>query len=159
MNFEDASIEVEMLDNETQWFHLNDYDDYEHLLSEYQNNPLKLHDYPFVVDYSDIHPYYIEKNKLNPEFFEVLAVYADLEEYEKKPYIIFLNNDPSAYERNSFMDSYQGHWNSFLEFATNYMQDCYGIPKALERYIDYEAFADDLSYEFWEEDGYVFSNY
>lgn len=47
---------------------------------------------------------------------------------------------------------YHGCANSFDEFAQNFFDDIYGheVPEHLQHYIDYEAFARDLSYDYFE---------
>ncbi len=159
MNFENACILVQLDNNETEWFNLNDYSTYEDLLEDYLSNPLRLYGYPYVVDYEDVHSHFIEKNQLNPEFFEVLEVYNKLTVRDQPAYIIWLNNDPSVWSEEAFYESYRGEWESMLDFAMHMMHECHTIPEFLERYIDYEKFADDLSYDYWEEEGYIFGNY
>lgn len=55
-------------------------------------------------------------------------------------------------------DCYIGQYNSMTDFAEKYMKDTHDIPDYLENYIDWEALADDLSYDYdITKSGYVFS--
>ena len=62
-----------------------------------------------------------------------------------------------------FHDQYSGCWNSFQEFAEEMFDSCYSIPDNIAGYIDYEAFARDLRFDYSEYDGsegtHVFSDY
>lgn len=66
------------------------------------------------------------------EYGEAFAAYVDM-----KGGMDYVNYD-------DFMDSYQGEYESEVEFAEELMGSCYEIPKNLEPYIDYEKFARDL---------------
>lgn len=58
------------------------------------------------------------------------------------------------YIRNCYIEQY----NSMTDFAEKYMKDTHDIPDYLENYIDWEALADDLSYDYdITKSGYVFS--
>lgn len=59
---------------------------------------------------------------------------------------------------DSFVDAYQGCYYNFLDFATWLFDETMDVPDHLSAYIDYEAFARDLSHDYWENGGYVFRN-
>lgn len=62
---------------------------------------------------------------------------------------------------NNYVNAYQGYWDNFVDFATQLFDDTQDVPEHLASYIDYEAFARDLLMggDYWEHQGYVFSNY
>ena len=63
---------------------------------------------------------------------------------------------------NTFEDSFKGQYNSFRDFSDELFDDVYlhEIPENLRSYIDYDAFANDLQFDFTMTDsGYIFSNY
>ena len=57
---------------------------------------------------------------------------------------------------DEFRDSYLGHYDNFLEFATEMFDATMEVPDHLIGYIDYEAYARDMIHSYWEEQGYVF---
>ena len=60
---------------------------------------------------------------------------------------------------SSLSDAYQGKWNSGAEFAQNLAEDCGEVPTNMSSWIeiDWKASWDNLSYDYFESDGYVFS--
>lgn len=60
---------------------------------------------------------------------------------------------------SNFIDAYRGQWDSFVKFAENLFDETMDVPDHLLRYIDYEAYARDLSCDYWETNGYVFASY
>jgi antirestriction protein len=84
------------------------------------------------------------------------------EAYEPEAVLTFLSNDsfPSIDDaKEAFDESYCGKM-SLEEYAEQLIDECYNIPAQIARYIDYEKFARDLSYDgFWEDNGYVFRPY
>ena len=59
---------------------------------------------------------------------------------------------------DDFMDAYNGCWDNFLKFAEDLFDQTMDVPDHLAFYIDYEAFARDLSHDYWEHNGYIFRN-
>jgi antirestriction protein len=59
---------------------------------------------------------------------------------------------------DDFQDAYQGCYYNFLKFAEDLFDQTMDVPDHLAFYIDYEAFARDLSHDYWETNGYVFRN-
>ena len=57
-------------------------------------------------------------------------------------------------------ESYQGEYNSGAEFAEQLAVDCCEVPSNLSSWIeiDWKASWDNLSYDYCEQDGYIFSN-
>lgn len=56
-------------------------------------------------------------------------------------------------------DAYQGHYDTLLNFACELLEDTgelNQIPEHLQRYFDYEAFAHDLSFDYFESNGHIF---
>ena len=60
---------------------------------------------------------------------------------------------------NNFNDAYQGQWDSGAEFAQNLAEDCCEVPRDMSSWIeiDWKASWENLSYDYFESDGYVFS--
>ena len=59
----------------------------------------------------------------------------------------------------NFSDAYQGHWDSGAEFAQNLAEDCCMVPRDMASWIeiDWKESWENLSYDYFESDGYVFS--
>ena len=57
-------------------------------------------------------------------------------------------------------ESYQGEYNSGAEFAEQLAVDCCEVPSNLSSWIeiDWKASWDNLSYDYCEQDGYIFSH-
>ena len=84
---------------------------------------------------------------LTPTSIEKVVEVAEAIAQHGEPYAIYARNIGEEYATESgFEDSYQGAWDSFLEYATNLFDECYihDIPENLRFYIDYELFARDL---------------
>lgn len=65
------------------------------------------------------------------------------------------NNDADL---ETAKDHYMGNYSDFVDFAEQIMQECYEIPANLANYIDYEAFARDLKYDYYHaENGNIYS--
>jgi len=60
---------------------------------------------------------------------------------------------------NNINESYQGEYNSGAEFAEQLAIDCCEVPSNLSSWIeiDWKASWDNLSYDYCEQDGYIFS--
>jgi antirestriction protein len=84
------------------------------------------------------------------------------EAYEPEAVLTFLGNDSFSSiddAKEAFEESYLGE-TTLEEYAEQLIDECYNIPAQIARYIDYEKFARNLSYDgYWEENGYVFGPY
>lgn len=49
---------------------------------------------------------------------------------------------------HDFDDEYNGCWDSFEDFARNFIDDCYDLDGPLASYFDYERFASDLEMDY-----------
>lgn len=94
-----------------------------------------------------------------------LAEIASERRLDEDAFLIYCDNfhidadDPDMDSHiQEYEESYQGQYDDFLAFATDFMNDTMDIPDFLANYIDYEAFARDLRHDYWEEQGYVFRN-
>ena len=60
---------------------------------------------------------------------------------------------------SNIQESYQGEYNSGAEFAEQLAVDCCEVPSNLSSWIeiDWKASWDNLSYDYCEQDGYIFS--
>lgn len=104
-----------------------------------------------IFDYDGVPRFIIDNHKNFDDMAEWCTLYQ--EEGEK---IIELA-DHMAFEdiqelKNYHEDNYEGEWDSFQDFAEYTFNECYGheIPEHIRFYIDYEAFARDLSYDYFE---------
>ena len=61
----------------------------------------------------------------------------------------------------NFEEAYRGEYSDFEEFAAQYFESVYAheVPEHLQCYINMEAFARDLAYDFSEVNGYIFQNF
>ena len=77
-----------------------------------------------------------------------------------EPFAIYYNDvDDLETAQSQFEDAYQGEYDTFLAYATEIFDELYvhSIPKNLQYYIDYEAFARDLEAEgYFIKSGHVF---
>ena len=57
-------------------------------------------------------------------------------------------------------DAYMGQYRSGAEFAEYFVSDCYGLPHDMPYWIaiDWEETWENLSYDYTESNGYIFSN-
>ena len=58
-----------------------------------------------------------------------------------------------------FTDAYHGQWDSGAEFAQNLAEDCCEVPRDMSGWIeiDWKASWENLSYDYFECNGYIFS--
>ena len=81
-------------------------------------------------------------------------------------YVMELGNPPHDLPRISDLEEYYcGEWDSFLEYAENFLNECgtlSSIPEEFRRYFDTEAYARDMKLDYWtHEEGskvYIFRN-
>lgn len=89
---------------------------------------------------------------LSPTSLERVIEVAEAIDTHGEPYAIYAQYVGETYATESgFEESYQGAWESFLEFATDLFDDCYvqDIPENLRFYVDYELFARDLEMDYF----------
>lgn len=55
-------------------------------------------------------------------------------------------------------EAYCGEFNSWEDFAYDMAENCFSIPEEIASYFDYEKFGRDLSYDYFESNGYFFRN-
>ena len=55
-------------------------------------------------------------------------------------------------------DAYTGEYKSWSDFAYDMAENCFSIPEEISHYFDYEKFGNDLSYDYFENNGYFFRN-
>ena len=87
----------------------------------------------------------------NPDLEKVIEIAEKIEQEGFDKINAFLEVY-SIEDLEHFEDSYCGHWNNFQEYAEDYFDNCYEVPEHLENYIDYEKFAQTLSYDHSEVD-------
>lgn len=55
-------------------------------------------------------------------------------------------------------DAYYGEYENWEDFAYEMAENCFSIPQEIASYFDYEKFGRDLSYDYFESNGYFFRN-
>ena len=95
----------------------------------------------------------------HPDLETLCAIVDAFGDHEPGAVRAFIGWDGS-WDRERFEESYQGEWDSFEDFAEHLadetiegLRDCESL---LARYFDYDAFARDLRYDYYEVDGHVF---
>lgn len=159
------------------WFDLTDYVDLKEFLQdcfEFHRNELD----PELMfqDWENIPDFLISECSLNKEAFAYFEATGEMDDETAEAFEIYckqINYWPSnGYELEdqieSFRESYRGFFGGSmkdpeLEYAYQYVEEAgllSGVPQALERYFDYEAFAKDLFLEGYSEyEGHVFADY
>ena len=148
------------------WLSLEDFDSKEEFLKEavsFHNDECD----PELMfqDHEDIPSSLISESWIS----ENLWRFMELEEEEKEPFMIYVNNigcDLDDFDQvyQDFQECYSGNWNENwsdprLKFAENLFDDVYEVPENIQLYIDYEKFSHDLFMsDYWEVDGHVFRN-
>ena len=87
----------------------------------------------------------------NPDLEKVIEVAEIVEEHGFNKINAFLEIY-SIEDLDNFEESYNGEWSSFQDYAEDFFDSCYEVPENISNYIDYEAFARDLSYDYNEVD-------
>ena len=86
-----------------------------------------------------------------PDLEKVIEVAEIVEEHGFNKINAFLEIY-SIEDLDNFEESYNGEWSSFQDYAEDFFDSCYEVPENISNYIDYEAFARDLSYDYNEVD-------
>ena len=84
---------------------------------------------------------------------------SDFEEWEYGPLFGYIDETVGLYSVSiddlpspeDFRDAYRGEWDSFVEYAIEYVDECGFLGDSsqfISYYFDYEKFADDLSYDY-----------
>ena len=101
---------------------------------------------------------------IDADFWDLKEALKYFDEQKLEAFDIYTNNTKDT-DINNFEDSFFCYLDEYNinEAFGNYMMDITGdineIPKHLQYYFDYEAFGRDLLIsDFWEQDGYIFSN-
>ena len=146
------------------WFDLSEHYDAETLMKSIKEYISELTLYGQPCEEYAIHG-------TNNIAFDV-SEYADIQTFEKIYKIMELQKDHdsdaieaffnifgSDEDLENFEESYQGKYDSEIDYAIEYVNGCYDIQKMLgnlSNYFDYEAFAKDLFYDCSFENGHVF---
>ena len=159
------------------WFDLTDYADLKEFLQdcfEFHRNELD----PELMfqDWENIPDFLISECSLHKEAFAYFEATCEMDDETAEAFEIYCNQinywPSNGYELEdqieSFRESYQGFFggggkDATLEYAYQYVEGTgllSGVPQALERYFDYEAFAKDLLLEgYSEHEGHIFTDY
>jgi antirestriction protein len=159
------------------WFDLTDYAD----LKEFLQDCHEFHRNEFdpelmFQDWENIPDFLISECSVHKDAFAYFEARSEMDEETAEAFEIYckqINYWPSnGYELEdqieSFRESYQGFFggcgkDATLEYTYQYVEDTgllSGVPQALERYFNYEAFAKDLFLEgYSEHEGHIFTDY
>jgi antirestriction protein len=55
-------------------------------------------------------------------------------------------------------DAFTGEYKSWSDFAYDMAENCFSIPEEISAYFDYDKFGHDLSFDYFESNGYFFRN-
>ncbi len=108
-----------------------------------------------------IHDYELSGIRIseNEDLETIVEIVECLEEHGEAFAIYYKDVDDLETAQSCFDEAYQGHYDTFLDYATEIFDELYAhaIPENLRYYIDYEAFARDLQAEgYFIESGHVF---
>ena len=113
-------------------------------------------------DFENFPAEYYHETEINSSLWDEYLLISDSEKEILAAYIEATGASATEATLEDARDRHHGQYNSFLDFAYEYI-DSSGmlsdVPESIQRYFDYEAFARDLSYDFSEHDGHIFSNY
>lgn len=141
------------------WLDLSSFEDYEEFLEVCKALHSDEEDPEFMFqDYEFFPRRWYSESGLGEHFDDILA-FADCS--NKDAAYIFID-DLGFDSLDKFDESYQGEWDSKVDFAWNIFDEFYSseMPEFARRYFDIEAFARDLfidDYTFAE--GFVFARY
>jgi len=92
-------------------------------------------------------------------FVDYIEEYLQAVDYHGEDAVAAFLDNFNIEDINNFNDAYQGQWDSGAEFAQNLAEDCCEVPREMSSWIeiDWKASWDNLSYDYFESDGYVFS--
>lgn len=147
----------------SKWLTLNDYDSWEKIEEELESEGFILDGIDeelFIQDVENV-PFSTNWDYTNPEdlfnllkesgilddeyLYEVAEAYCEIESFEDFESLV-------ANHGNNWSDGIAYYSGQTLEdVAYDLMNDCYTIPDYLSNYIDYEAFARDLSFDGYHE--------
>jgi antirestriction protein len=101
------------------------------------------------------------KGECSPmEAQEKAELLTSVEDSEREMWRAWLSNGCEA-DPDAMRDAYFGEFSSDVEFAEYLVQESgllEGASDTLSRYFDFEAYARDLMFDFWESDGHYFRN-
>jgi len=148
------------------WLSLEDFNSKEEFLQEAVSIHKDESDPELMFqDYENIPNQLIDESWISENLWRLM----ELEEEEKEPFMIYVNNigcDLDEFDQvyQDFQECYSGNWNENwsdprLKFAENLFDEVYEVPENIQSYIDYEKFSNDLFMsDYWEVDGHVFRN-
>jgi antirestriction protein len=105
---------------------------------------------------------YYDETEINSDLWDD---YLNLDDDDKALLAAYINaTGASATEATieSARDQYFGQFDDFESFAYDYVESTgmlHNVPEEVKRYFDYSSFARDLSFDFCESDGHIFSNF
>ncbi|MCF0069797.1 antirestriction protein ArdA [Dyadobacter sp. CY261] len=159
------------------WFDLTDYTDLKEFLQdcfEFHRNELD----PELMfqDWENIPDFLISECSLHKQAFSYFVATGEMDDETAEAFEIYCkqinywpsNGNELEDQIESFRENYRGYFGGSmkdpeLEYAYRYVEETgllSGVPQALERYFDYEAFAKDLFLEGYSAyEGHVFADY
>lgn len=116
-------------------------------------------------DWENIPASLISECSISDKIFDLIAAGSDLSDTEQDAFLnwvewrgVNLEKEDIDSVINDFRDSFQGEYDSEIDFAEYIVEECYDLPEIARTYFDYKAFARDLFMCDYYYDGfYVFS--
>ena len=139
------------------WFDLSDYADMDDFIAACQDFHKNEEDPELMFqDWEGIPAVLVNYSWVSPDVWELMEV--DNQEAAQAYIECF-----GEWDKDDFEDRYRGHWASWVDMATELIEesgDLESIPEHLRYYFDYEAYARDLRCggDFCENDGHFFCN-
>lgn len=134
------------------WYDIVNFDTIEAMYEDFYKEHDKTHEELMIADYSDF-PNMGEY----PAFEEINEVIKLMNNFDSDAVKVFIEH---GYDPADFEELYQGQYDSMVDFAEEFVNSCYSLEDPLASYFDYEGFARDLelSGDYWEDSGHVFSS-
>lgn len=142
------------------WFDLTDYSCLEDLLEDLkefhddeEDPELMIQDTEYLPD--DISPLSEKAIEYAGEYVKALS---DHNEDAFSTYYRHINTSGN-YDYQEFLDSYRGEFDSEVDYAMSFVEDCgllNDVDDALKNYFDYKAYVRDLFMDYTFINGYVF---
>jgi antirestriction protein len=133
-----------------EWLYASDYDLEEQIEKLLEASPVEDAEEWAIHDYEDM-----PNLGANPDLDRVIEI-ANAVEKHGEGFLVYIKhwNDVDKYE-----ERHEGEFETELKFAWHYAEQSMEIPKELEKYIDYEAIANNLfSDGYVLHDGHVFND-
>jgi antirestriction protein len=158
MNFNEARIYVgtyKKYNNGSlfgEWFDLSDFADKDEFYEKIQDFHKDEEDPEFMFqDFENIPSCYISESHISSEFWDLMELTEDWDENKIESFFEWLNDwghDNPTEQIQTFEECIYGYFDSMLDFAYEFVKECYNLSDFVSTYFDYEKFARDLEYDY-----------